>query len=207
MKNQIFKTLVLIGIIFISSCASRYRPINPVSIIYSAHDMQEGISLSYKYDVLREKGNKKFAKKEARKNISLIAVKITNNTDTSITIGKDVAFFSGQNQLLLMDPMVIRNSIKQTAPAYLPFLLLTFLQFNVITPTSTKSYPIGLLLGPGLTIGNMGVAASANSNLLMELKKYSMLNYEIKKGETAYGIIGLNSHDFRPIYLSHLYNN
>lgn len=104
-----------------------------------------------------------------------------------------------------MDPMSIKNSIKQIVPAYLPYLLLSFLNLYVTkvengVPT-TEYYRIGLILGPGITIGNMAVAGGANEDMLKELNNYNILNRDIQKGETVYGIIGFSMTGYRPISL------
>lgn len=50
-------------------CAQSYRAINPPNIGYtSSMDIQD-IILSYRYDVLNEKGNTKFSKKERKNNV------------------------------------------------------------------------------------------------------------------------------------------
>jgi len=155
--------------------------------------------LSYKYEVLREYGNKKYAKKEFKKGLKVVAVKITNNTDTTIFIGQDVGIYSGENQLRLIDPMAIKNTIKQSVVAYLPYLLLSFLTLNVTTETSSDTYPIGLAIGPGITIGNMAVPSYANNRLFDELVKYNLINKAVASGETVYGIIGIQTNQFLPL--------
>lgn len=199
MEKSISKLLTLASVIILSSCAATYKPINPPTLNYNSHDLQDGIGLSYKYDVLREKGNKKYAKKEDKKGIKLIAVKITNNTDSIINIGKDVAFFSGQDQIFPMEPIAIKESIKQIVPGYLSYLLLTFLQLNIYQGNTVDSYPIGVVVGPGITMGNMTVAGSANKNMLNELYEYNILSRDIQKGETVYGIIGVRDMGYSPI--------
>lgn len=203
MRQLLLKSTILISVLFSGGCASTYKPINPPAVYYSAHDLQDGISFSYKFDVLREKGNKKYSKKEYKQGLKLIAVKVTNNTDTTIIIGQDVAFYAGQNELTLLDPAVIKKSIKQITPAYLPYLLLNFLRLNVYTESSSDSYPIGLAIGPGLAVGNMICAGTANDNLLSELTKYSVINKDIKRGETIYGIIGIRSLDYPTLTLEY----
>ena len=199
MKKSISTLLTLISVIILSGCASTYKPINPSTLNYNAHDLQDGIALSYKYDVLRERGNRKYAKKEAKKGVKLIAVKITNNTDSVINVGRDIAFYSGKNQLFLMEPMVVQESIKQNVLAYLPYALLTFVNLSVTNGSSTEIYPIGLALGPAATISNMVIAGTANKNLLDELYDYNILSRDIQKGESVYGIIGVRDIGFSPI--------
>ena len=199
MKETISKFLTLTIAVMLTGCAATYRPINPTNLNYNSHDLQDGVGLSYKYDVLREKGNKKYAKKEDKKGVKLVAVKVTNNTDSVINVGKDVAFFSGNSQIFPMEPMAIKESIKQIVPGYLPYLLLTFLQLNIYQGNSVDSYPIGVVVGPAITIGNMAMAGSANKNLLNELYEYNILSRDIQKGETVYGIIGVRDMGYSPL--------
>lgn len=128
---------------------------------------------------------------------------LTNNTDSAINVSKDLSFYSGNHQVIPMEPALIKNILKQIVPVYIPYLLLTFVNLTVtkITPsnTTTNVYPIGLVLGPVITIGNMAVAGSGNSNMLMELNEYNILNKDIKKGETIYGIIGIRDIGYSPI--------
>jgi hypothetical protein len=203
MKKSILKILTFTFVIILTGCAASYRPINPPTLNYNAHDLQDGIGFSYKYDVLREKGNIKYSKKEDKKGVRLIAVKVTNNTDTVMNVGKDIAFYSGQKQIFPMEPITIKESIKQIVPGYLPYLLLTFVNLTLTKSNSngvtTEVVPIGLGLGPGITILNLGIAGSANKNMLDELNQFNILNRNIKKGETVYGIIGVRDMGYSPI--------
>ena len=147
MRKIIFKALAICSIALLSGCASVYRPINPKTINYTSHNLKDGISISYKYDVLKEKGNRKYARKEYVKDLKVISLKITNNTDSTIKLGKDFAFYSGSQQLFPMEPIVIKRSIKQATPSYLLYLLLTPLKLFVTTSDysgiTTESYSIG----------------------------------------------------------------
>ena len=199
MKKTISNLLFVTIVVVLSGCAASYRQVNPPTIHYNSHDLQDGIGFSYKYDVLRERGNKKYANKENKKGVKLIAVKITNNTDSVINIGRDVAFYSGNNQIFPMEPMAIKESLKQFVPGYLPYLLLTFTNLYVTNGNTTETYPIGLVLGPAITVGNMAMAGSANKNMLNELNEYYLMSKDIQKGETIYGIIGVRDIGYIPI--------
>jgi len=199
MKNLISQFLIIISFLVLCGCAATYKNVNPPSINYSSHDLQDGISLSYRYDILREKGNTKYAKKEDNKGVKLIAIKLTNNTDSVINVNKDLVFYSGSNAVIPMDPLAIKNTIKQVVPGYLPYLLLSFVNLYVTKDNKTETYHIGLVLGPGITIGNMAVASTSNTNMLNELNEYNILYSDIKKGETLFGIIGLRDVGYNPI--------
>lgn len=203
MTNTITRLFTIATAFILSGCAASYKSIYPVSLNYDSHQSKNGVELSYKYDVLRQNGNKKYAKKENKKGVKLVAVKITNNSQSVVNIGKNLTLYSGNNQIRPMEPLVIKESIKQIVPGYLPYLLLTFVNL-----TTTKSQngtieqnviPVGLILGPGITLGNMLIAGDANAKLLDELKLYNLIGRDIKPGETVYGIIGVRDMGYSPI--------
>jgi len=192
--------LLLICVVFLlTGCAMRYHSIDPVRQKYKSNGLENGIELSYKYDILRESGNSKYAKKEYKNGIKLIAVKLTNNTDSTLTIGKDILFFSGNKEVLSLSPVLIKNTIHQNEPAYLFYLLFTFTTFTVSNGYSAQTYPIGYALGPILTLTNLITASSANKNLLLELNRYDIMNKDLHRGETIYGIIGIREYSYDPI--------
>lgn len=119
----------------------------------------------------------------------------------TITVGKDVVFYVGDMQLYQLEPVQVKRAIKQNVPAYLPYILLTFLQLNVTENNTVNTYPIGLVIGPGVTIGNMVVASTANKNLLRELEEYNLWGRTIAPGETVYGLIGLGGTNYGSISL------
>ena len=83
--------------------------------------------------------------------------------------------------------------------------LLAVCLLHTNSATSSNSFPIGLILGPALAGLNVGIAATANNHFRNELEEYNVLTKEIKPGETAYGLIGLQSRDVAPLRL--MFNN
>ncbi len=69
----------------LTSCASGYKMIEPKSINYVSTNETDNVKLEYKYDLL----DKKYAKKELKKDVRLVAVKITNNSEKDIMFGGD----------------------------------------------------------------------------------------------------------------------
>jgi len=192
------KVLILIisGFLF-GGCAVPYYNIKPETINYTTEIKENNINFSYRYDVLRERGNKRYAKKEDIKNIKVLAVRITNNSDNDIAIGKDLFFYCDSTQIYPLDPYLARNELKQLAATHLFYLLLTPMQLY----TGNDSFPIGLILGPGISLGNLFSASSANNHMLFEFTKYYILNKTIKKGETAYGIFAFRNIGYNPLCL------
>jgi len=196
MRKFINFSLALAFISLFSGCAKSFYELHPANIAYTASNNLEDIKLYYRYDVLREEGNTKLAKKEIKNNIKLVAVKITNNTDTVINIGSNAAFYSGNTLIYPIDAISIRNELKQSVPGYLPYLLLTPLTLSV---NGSSPFPIGLILGPAIAGGNMITAANANRDLYKELVKYDVLYRDIKSGETVYGLVGFRNLDYIPL--------
>ncbi len=201
MKRVLGVAVILVVAFLFNGCAGIYKDINPPVLHYYNSDVSDGIGFSYKYDVLTERGNMRYAKKERRKGVKLVAVKITNNYDTTLNIGRDIIFFSGNDQVTIINPYVVQSLIKQSTVGYLFYLLLTPLQFNTIDQNGRvmESYNVGLVMGPGITLINMLTAANANARLGRELAKYNVMNRDIQSGETIYGLIGIMDTGFNPL--------
>jgi hypothetical protein len=206
MIKMIRFSLLLACAIVLNSCASGYKKINPETINYASKNFESNIILEYKYDLLE----KKYKKKETKNNIKLIAVKITNNTEKEIVLGRDFKLsYENGNEVNLIETEKIFKTIKQSPASYLWYLLLSPLQlYSGTTTTSngfytetkpTNTFPIGLIAGPGLAGGNMIAASSANKNFKNELMKFDLNGKTIKKGETVYGLIGSNSGSYDSI--------
>ena len=190
---------VLVAIL--NSCASSYQKINPKTLNYASKNIENNILFEYKYDLLK----KKYKKKETKKGVKLIAIKITNNSENDIVFGQDFNLvYENGNIINIIQTDKIFKQIKQSPASYLWYLLLTPMQFNTSTSSNgqvqkSSSTPIGLLIGPGLAGGNMIAASSANKNFKNELLEFDMNGKTIKKGETIYGLVGLTSNNYDSI--------
>lgn len=200
MKQLLTNTiLIFIGAILFSSCAANYKTVRPNALNYNNISSDSSLTFSYKYDVLMEAGNKRYAKKEQKKNVKVVAVKITNNTPNDLTFSSDIKLYSGMQEAVLVDPVVVHKELKQTVPTYLLYALFTSMRIYISNGDGVKTIPIGLLLGPGLAIGNMVEAGSSNTRLRNDMLRYNILNKTIKPGETVTGLIGLREIGFNPL--------
>src|SRR5438128_1800207 len=93
-----FSILVIVS----SSCASSYKAIKPANFNYQISTTHESVDFLYKYNVLSERGNRKYSKKESRKNIIVVAVKIVNNADKSFVFGDDMKVYSNGNAIPIL---------------------------------------------------------------------------------------------------------
>jgi hypothetical protein len=195
-----FLCLLLIAFLF-ASCAGSFKSINPTSFQYTTPAEKSDVELYYKYDVLRERGNKKYSRKEFKANVRIVAIRITNTTSRELKMGDNARIYSGNSEIRLWPPDLIHKKVKQTVPLYLLYLLLTPAEFSMYDSgtSESSSFPIGLILGPGLAGGNIAVAGSANARLKRELMEFDLYGKAIKPGETVYGLIGIPEIGFLPL--------
>ena len=197
---KIVKIALLLLVVAFSSCASTYTSINPNSLNYVSKSTDKGVALEYKYELL----SKKYNKKEVAKGIRLVAVKLTNNSTKDLVFGKDLKLtYDNDNVLYVMENEKVFSSLKQNIATYLFYLLLTPLQFIKTEGNGfqqkTSTTPIGLVIGPGLTAGNMITASSANKKFKKNLLEYNLNGKTIKRGATVSGLIGIRSDDYNAI--------
>ncbi len=194
------KTIFYLIIAFtMMNCASGYEAINPKSINYvSAHE-SNNVNLEYKYSLL----DKKYAKKEVKKGVQLVAVKITNNSDKDLTFGKDIklAYDNGATANVLENDVVF-NQLRQEPALYLLYLLLTPMNLTTTNGNQERTVtPIGVIVGPGLAGGNLIAASSANKKFKTEMSAYNINGAKIAKGETKHGLVGIESKSFNALTL------
>jgi len=197
---RIFKiTFLFIAISTLTNCASGYKMIAPKSINYISTNETNNVKLEYKYDLL----DKKYSKKEVKKGVKLVAIKITNNSDKDLMFGRDAKLtYENGTEIFVMENEKVFKTLKQSPTSYLWYLLLTPLNFYTAeNGKQTSSTPIGLVAGPGLAGVNMIAAGSANKKFKTEMLEYNINGTLIKKGETKYGLIGIKSNSFDSLKL------
>lgn len=179
MKNVFLLFLVLL---FVSSCASSYYPVQPGAMPTDREGETNGVYYGYSKNVLSKTGNKKYAKKEVKRGISVISVKIKNDTDNEISVKDDLIFTMGGKELEPLESVVVTDNIKQPAPLYALYGLL-FL--NITRNNESLTLPIGV----PIAIGNMVVASSANRQFREDFATYNIRDEKIAPGESLSGLI------------------
>ncbi len=202
MNSKIKFLLYSVLIIGLSSCAVKYKPINISTYKFDQNELFENIELSYKYNILKESGNNKQATKETIHNLKILAVNITNHSESTIKIGDDIQFYFGETPIELIDNDKIYKKIKQKGAGYLPYLLLSFMNVAINDNRSYENQTrIGFPIAIGITGLNMIKSGTNNVLLLDDLKKYDIINKDILPGETISGIIGFKTfgYEYKPI--------
>src|SRR3954465_13424607 len=201
MKKFLYPLFILF---ILASCAGSYKSINPTAIQYYIDSENSDTEMAYKYDVLREKGNKKYSRKELKAGVRIVALRITNTTGKAIKIGDNARIYTGPSEIRMWPSDLAYKKIKQTVPLYLLYLLLTPMEATTGDPysSSSETFPIGLIIGPGLAGGNVAVAATANARLKEDLLQFELFDKIIKPGETVYGLVAIPEMGFVPLRVS-----
>mgnify|MGYP003576917837 CR=1 FL=1 len=194
----------LLALLFLQGCAGTYKSLQPNTLSYGNRDSVAGVSLAYQYDILLNSRNKKYWKKEQKKGVRLVAVKITNNTSRELKFNTDFQLISDNAPLPILPNKAVYSQLKQQPATHLLYLLLTPMQGYVTTSdpnkgVKTSTFPIGLILGPGLSLGNLAVSSSANGEFREELNQFDLENNVIGSGETRYALIGIQQSSFSSI--------
>jgi len=176
--------------------------INPDKLSYNSKSELQGVTIEYKYNLLE----KKYYKKELKKGVRLVAIKIKNNSEKDLTFGKDLLLTDSNGKLISMyENKRTLSILKQQPASYLWYLLLTPMNLYTAKTNSygaqetTSSTPIGLVVGPGLAGGNFIAASSANRKFESEILEHDIIGRVIKKGETVHGLIGIISDNYESL--------
>ncbi len=203
MKFQAYTFLFSAILMSLMSCASSYRPIQPERMPYTNLTSNGDVALGYRYEVLGETRNKKYAKKELKNGVKVVAVSVTNNSAKPLTFGTDLKLMSGEKELLAMSPSSSFKALKQNTPIYLLYGLLTFVKLRIekkkYSYVEVNEYRVGLVLGPTITIGNLAVASGANKKFKTELISRDMWGKVIEPGKTVYGLVSLSGSGFEAL--------
>ncbi|WP_142602918.1 hypothetical protein [Solitalea koreensis] len=202
MKKLLLYFAIATSISFlVSGCAASYKHIHPSSLNYSNKSSDKGVDFYYSYNVLQQAGNKKYGKKEEKNFLRVVSVKLTNNSGKDLSFGDDIRVFNGDTPITINYPAETHLKTKQTVPTYFLYMLFSFVKLNITKTdqygfTTGQSYPIGLVLGPGLTLINVLTADGANKKYKDELISNNPIGKIIKNGETVYGLMSVNDTNY-----------
>lgn len=189
MRNILFA--ILISSALLSGCASSYKPLYPEKTSYANSSKYKDLKFSYKYDVLTLAGNKKYPKKELKKGIRLVAIKLENTSNVAIAFDS-LIFNNGERNLDLMDNFTLSNLLKQGVWEYLLYspIFLFISKSEAVNGHTTDEKTTYIPNGLAIAAGNMIGAGDANSNFRKELIKYNLKGKMIPPGEAVSGLIG-----------------
>jgi hypothetical protein len=168
MKNRVY--ILVIFTVLMSSCAAIYNPIEPAYLSYELAGNYNGLKLSYRYGILAELNNKRYARKESKQKIKLVVVKIENTSNQELVVGKDFNLISNGQALDYINSAAAYQKLKQKNWPALGFLFLALTPpVQTTNGASVADFPLGMVAGPMLAAGNIFVAINANKQFSSEL--------------------------------------
>lgn len=195
MTNLVHKLFLLLIPAIAFSCASSYHPVAFQELSYSVVE-KDSIEVAYRYNVLQEAGNNKYSKREDKNNIRLVAIRVTNNSGSTIVFNKNVDLLADGKRVEALPEELVYSKLKQGVPIYLLYGLVWFYSSDCNGMDCNTTYiPVGLLFAGG----NMVVAAGANSDFKDQLYNNYLWGKTIKDGETVYGFIAIQDIGYVPL--------
>ena len=196
----------LIVILIISSCARPYRKISMTTIPFKENREENKISYSVRQGLMYNTRNFFYAKKEQKKNFSLMAIKIINKSELPININ-DLQFSCGATiQILPVRKEDYYNSVKQKAGLYWlyavgfivypnPAIMTGINNNKIFKPDNSKKLIkngkqyIPIPFGLPIAAANYGIAYKANKRLKNDLEILDLTNKVIQAGDSILGIL------------------
>jgi len=207
---------LLVATVFLSSCASTYYASNPGAFTYKTaiKNDKDRVEYYFIFDVLKKMDLKKYANKERRKKVNMVAVKMVNNSDSTITLDRShFSVISDNNKIKLYTPEEFYQFIKQKKGFYFFWVL-----FNPSYTTTTSPSPYysngyayvsppqvkyhSIPIGIPLALYNFFRAKAANKKLRADLKKNYLIGKSIPPGGVAYGYIYMQAPQNRALTIS-----
>jgi len=182
-----------------SGCAGTYHNASTSTLYFNQTEEVDGVEFSYKYDVLTERGSRRYARKERRKDIRIVAIQLTNKTDSSLKFSQDIRLYHGDERVYLVDKQVLGKELSQTPLFYFVHLLMSPWLIRERENGDLNTYPVGLILGTGFSFVNVSTAAVANHRFKQDLHMEDPIGKEIEPGETLTGLVGIRDSLYSPL--------
>lgn len=184
MRKIIF--YLFIAVVFISSCARPYRKINMSAIPFKDFREETKISYSIRQGVLFNMKDIFFARREQKKNMSLMAFKIVNKTDLPININ-DLQFSCGATTPISTIPISdFYNAVKQKSGLY--WLYSVGVVVYPRPPKGSNKY-IPLPFGLPMAAANFAIAYKANKKMQQDFQMLDLTNKVIQPHDSIQGIL------------------
>jgi len=169
-----------IALLFCSSCAVNYRNINPqkVQFLYLDDARPGEVKVDYRYNVLKESRNGRFAKREKQTGVSLLAVRIENNSSDTLFFPEDFSIKVGEQEVFLYTKNETLDVFNRGDSS----------DFGASESTSIGELFLGLLF----ILGDAGNRANINHRFAKELDKYYLWPCSIDPGVVTVGLIALD---------------
>lgn len=197
MKELFYFSLLMI---LFSGCARTYNTINPAMYNFeNKKDASESITVSYLYNLQEINSNKPYARKERKKHIRLVALKIENNSDEQEILDPSnfIIKSSGGRNIRVIPPEEYCKEIRQYSETFVLFYALGGIgyKYENVNGETTHEFaynPIPAVIG----LGNAIFAENANRKQKKNLIEHNVFNKPIPGKSSIYGLIAIDDPTF-----------
>lgn len=178
----------------LTSCVGRYRAVQADKIEISLSQQADNFDFGYKWGVMAEAGNRRAARKEAKKGLHIVAVKYVNRSKRMHVFGRDVVLLSNGLPVSSLPPIEAKKLLRQNLAPYIGYVILTPV-YEIVFRGGLQEYytKVGLAVGPGIALTHMAIANGANNRFYQNLVDSDLHLLEIAPGETVYGLVAVPS--------------
>jgi hypothetical protein len=196
-KLTLFSVLTFL---MLSQCAGPYYSSDPSKFQYKTLHNTEQFEYYMIDDVLAKSKNKRFAKKEKKQGLRMMAVKIKNITDSSIILSEtNLKIDQPQENYSVIPPAHFYDKTKKNTSLYLIWGLAFFtygkteINTNAYGTPSADFTTVIVPIGIPIAIINMLISDKANKNYKKNLEQYNLLGKTLNPGEEVYGFVFIDN--------------
>jgi len=147
------------------------------------------VEITYRYNILANASNKKYARMEKREGVSLLAVRIANYGNDTLFIPDDILIESRNNSVFPLDMDEAIDVFIQDHPAVLDELGGVAIEAGgALIPSWGFLLPLATSIP---SIINSSVEARANDRFIKEMLDYYLVYSNVPPGSTVSGLLAL----------------
>ena len=190
-------TLLLIAASGASGCAYSYKSIQFDDVDYHQAQTDGPYEIDYRYKVLDGSSNTRWGKKELKKGVYVVGVRIQNHSDQALPLDEGtLRVRAGQEPLRIVDGASAATEMKQAVwpRALWSLLWVTFWQTD---GENTTAIPIPV--GVPVAIMEVSKSRSANRAVKEDFLEKELVSQTIPAGGSAEGLLFLRNASYRPL--------
>lgn len=194
--------ILLAYVVFLSSCARKHHSINPTAYKFERVVKSQEVELHYSFDAFESSLNTKNARRAKKRDIDLIAFKITNLTEDPMILGKDIGIFIGEEELFPMNADEVTHLVGQKVGGYVAYYLLGVFILKITDEGGRIQFlPVGLMAGAILAIINSSKTQKANQKLKANLLEQNAFGKRVYPQESIYGLLPVKDLGFNSLQI------
>jgi hypothetical protein len=206
---------VFASALFLGGCAQSYNRINEDSLQYGRNSNTEVVSYQYSSSVFSDSRNSWYQSKESQGRYQIIGFRFKNTSDKEFNFQSDATLVSGGHELEYFPTTKVTHQMIQPKGKFAWWLLLLPLNLTVTQnecddfgcSPDVSFFPIGLILGPTVTLFKVVKASSADGNMKKDIDAHDCNKFTLSPGSTGHCFVSVSNIGTKRIELSGTQNS